>query len=319
MQILLVDDDRELVDLLAFALRRSGLRPLPSYDGPMALELFEENRPDLVVLDVNLGASNGLDVLKSLRVRSTVPVIMLTASDAEEDKVRGLNLGAYDYLTKPFSHRELIARIQAQLRGASLQLQTRPALQTRFEVGPLVLDVATHAVTKRGQPVSLTVTEFRLLHTLMLNAGTVVPTPTLLDQVWGYPDVGGTDVVRVTVHRLRRKLEDDAAQPALLHTIAGVGFLMTQETRMMDNDARISAKIIGVEIKALNLRSGEQAELAMFGCQIPIPTAQELQFEVTLHTSQGDLTFGRNDCGARRVFLPMVRGSLGEHASRLHP
>jgi len=318
MQILLVDDDRELVDLLAFALRRSGLRPLPSYDGPMALELFEENRPDLVVLDVNLGASNGLDVLKSLRVRSTVPV-MLTASDAEEDKVRGLNLGADDYLTKPFSHRELIARIQAQLRGASLQLQTRPALQTRFEVGPLVLDVATHAVTKRGQPVSLTVTEFRLLHTLMLNAGTVVPTPTLLDQVWGYPDLGRTDVVRVTVHRLRRKLEDDAAQPALLHTIAGVGFLMTQETRMMDNDARISAKIIGVEIKALNLRSGEQAELAMFGCQIPIPTAQEVQFEVTLHTSQGDLTFGRNDCGARRVFLPMVRGSLGEHASRLHP
>jgi len=175
MQILLVDDDRELVDLLAFALRRSGLRPLPGYDVPMALELFEENRSDLVVLDVNLGASNGLDVLKSLRVRSTVPVIMLTASDAEEDKVRGLNLGADDYLAKPFSHRELIARIQAQLRGASLQLQTRPALQTRFEVGPLVLDVATHAVTKRGQPVSLTVTEFRLLHTLILNAGTVVP------------------------------------------------------------------------------------------------------------------------------------------------
>src|ERR671926_150798 len=116
MRILLVDDDRELIDLLAFALRRAGLGPIAAHDAPTALRLFEERNPDLVVLDINLGASSGLDVLRELRKRSPVAVIMLTALDSEEDKVRGLELGADDYLTKPFSHRELIARIRAQLR-----------------------------------------------------------------------------------------------------------------------------------------------------------------------------------------------------------
>jgi two-component system response regulator VicR len=227
VQILLVDDDRELVDLLAFALRRAGLEPLPAYDASSALQVFIDKQPDLAVLDVNLGLGNGLDVLKALRQRSQVPVIMLTAFDTEEDKVRGLELGADDYLTKPFSHRELIARIRAQLRRAGMVPDLKPDPAVRLEVGPIVLDTRTHTVTKHGQPVSLTVTEFRLLHVLMLNAGTVVQTATLLKQVWNYTvDAGGTDVVRVTVHRLRRKLEDDPSQPTLLHTIAGVGVLM---------------------------------------------------------------------------------------------
>jgi DNA-binding response OmpR family regulator len=229
MQVLLVDDDRELVELLAFALRRAGLDPLPAHDAATAQRLFEEKRPDLVVLDVNLGAGNGLDVLRSLRTHSHVPVIMLTAFDAEEDKVRGLELGADDYMTKPFSHRELIARIRAQLRRAGIEPASRRAPQTRLEVGPIVLDLATHSVFKGDQPVSLTVTEFRLLHALMLHAGSVVPTAALLKQVWGYPDPGGTDVVRVTVYRLRRKLEDDPAQPTLLHTIPGVGVLLRRD------------------------------------------------------------------------------------------
>ena len=157
MRILLVDDDRELIDLLA-------------------LRLFEERQPDLVVLDINLGASNGLDVLKDLRRRTQLPVIMLTALDSEEDKVRGLEGGADDYLTKPFSHRELIARIRAQLRRGGQELTGRRAPATRLEVGSITLDLAEHSVTKSGQQVSLTVTEFRLLHCLMTNAGTVVPT-----------------------------------------------------------------------------------------------------------------------------------------------
>ena len=229
VRILLVDDDRELIDLLAFALRRAGFEPIGAYDASSALRLFDERQPDLVVLDINLGASNGLDVLRDLRRRTQLPVIMLTALDSEEDKVRGLEGGADDYLTKPFSHRELIARIRAQLRRSGQEWAARRAPETRLEVGSITLDLAEHSVTKAGQHVSLTVTEFRLLHCLMSNAGTVVPTSTLLKQVWGYQDAGGSDVVRVTVHRLRRKLESDPARPHLLHTIPGVGFLLKAE------------------------------------------------------------------------------------------
>jgi two-component system response regulator VicR len=224
--ILLVDDDRELIDLLAFALKRAGLEPIAAYDAQSAMRLFDEREPSLVVLDINLGTSSGLDVLRELRRRSQVPVIMLTALDSEEDKVRGLELGADDYLTKPFSHRELVARIKAQLRRSAHEWPARRAAQSKLEVGPIVLDTAEHSVTRSGQPVSLTVTEFRLLHCLMSNAGTVVSTGTLLKQVWGYHDAGASDVVRVTVHRLRRKLEEDPSRPRLLHTIPGVGVLM---------------------------------------------------------------------------------------------
>jgi DNA-binding response OmpR family regulator len=232
VRILLVDDDRELIDLLAFALRRAGLDPIAAHDATGALRLYDEREPDLVVLDINLvGGASGLDVLRELRRRGQLPVIMLTALDTEEDKVRGLEAGADDYLTKPFSHRELIARIRAQLRrsGQEWQPQKRPPA-TRLQVGSITLDTAEHSVTKAGQPVSLTVTEFRLLQCLMENAGAVVPTATLLKQVWGYADPGGSDVVRVTVHRLRRKLETDPGRPSLLHTIAGVGVLLKADT-----------------------------------------------------------------------------------------
>jgi DNA-binding response OmpR family regulator len=229
---MLVDDDRELIDLLAFALKRAGLDPIAAHDGASALRVFEERRPDLVVLDIGLGTSSpsGLDVLRDLRRRSSLPVILLTAFDSEEDKVRGLEAGADDYLTKPFSHRELIARIRAQLRRSGQEWPVRQAPETRLEVGSIILDLGEHSVTKDGQQVSLTVTEFRLLHCLMSNAGRVVPTGELLKQVWGYQDPGGSDVVRVTVHRLRRKLEQDPARPHLLHTIPGVGVLLKDTT-----------------------------------------------------------------------------------------
>jgi len=236
VRILLVDDDRELIDLLAFALKRAGFEPVAAYDGTSALRLFEERQPDLVVLDINLGASNGLDVLKDLRRRTQLPVIMLTALDSEEDKVRGLEGGADDYLTKPFSHRELIARIRAQLRRSGQELTARRAPATRLEVGSITLDLAEHSVTKSGQQVSLTVTEFRLLHCLMTNAGTVVSTSTLLKQVWGYQDPGGSDVVRVTVHRLRRKLESDPSRPHLLHTVPGVGVLLKPDSETASSE-----------------------------------------------------------------------------------
>jgi two-component system, OmpR family, response regulator VicR len=229
MQILLVDDDRELIDLLAFALKRAGLEPVAAHDAQTAVRLFQEKQPDLAVLDINLGGASGLEVLKSLRRQSQLPIIMLTALDSEEDKVRGLEMGADDYLTKPFSHRELIARIRAQARRIGQDWQPKKTPETRLAVGPIVLDLAEHSVAKDRKPINLTVTEFRLLHCLMTHAGSVVPTGTLLKQVWGYQDPGGTDVVRVTVHRLRRKLEDDPSRPAFLHTIPGVGVLLKPE------------------------------------------------------------------------------------------
>jgi two-component system response regulator VicR len=228
MKILLVDDDRDHVDLIAFSLRRVGLTPVPAYDRPTALGLFETQEPDLVVLDINLGVWDGLDLLKEVRRRSQVPVLMLTARDTEDDKVRGLELGADDYLTKPFGHRELVARIRVQLRrrGQVEGWSAPKAAESQLQVGPLRLNPAEHSAVKEGRTLLLTVTEFRLLHYLMLNAGSVVRTPALLKQVWGHADPGGADVVRVTVHRLRRKLEEDPSNPRLLHTVPGVGVML---------------------------------------------------------------------------------------------
>jgi len=227
MNVLLVDDDRELLELLRFALRRAGLDTIVAHDSPTALHLFDAEHPDVVVLDVNLGAWNGFELLQELRRGGDVPVIMLTAHGAEEDKIRGLELGADDYMTKPFSHRELVARIRAQLRRRGRDMPEQTTGPRVYDVGPLHLNVAEHVVKKDGQPVSLTVTEFRLLHALMLQAGTVVPTRTLLKRVWRHDDPGDSDVVRVTVHRLRRKLEDDPAHPRYLQTVPGVGVMLT--------------------------------------------------------------------------------------------
>jgi DNA-binding response OmpR family regulator len=228
-KVLLVDDDRDLVDLLTFVLRRAGFAALAAYDGSTARRLLDAERPDLVVLDVGIGAESGFDLLRELRRRSDVPVILLTARGAEDDKVLGLGLGADDYVTKPFSHRELVARIRASLRRAEPRERAgddgRPSAPgSVLRVGPIALDPATHTVTRDGRPIDLTVTEFRLLHVLMARAGIVVPTRTILKQVWGYEDAAGTDVVRVTVYRLRRKLEAGASRH-LLRTVPGVGVM----------------------------------------------------------------------------------------------
>lgn len=225
MRVLLLDDDRELVDLLAFALRRAGLTPLPAYTAAQALGLLEDERPDLVVLDVNLGTASGLDVLRDVRRRSQVPVIMLSGLDGEEDKVRGLEMGADDYVSKPFSHRELISRIRAQVRRTGQIGAVEPRASEPVHIPPLELNPAEFSALKDDVPLRLTLTEFRLLHYLMMNAGSVVPTPTLLRHVWGYSDATAADVVRVAVHRLRRKVEDDPRHPTLLHTVPGVGVM----------------------------------------------------------------------------------------------
>jgi two-component system response regulator RegX3 len=163
---------------------------------------------------------------------------MLTARDAEDDKVKGLELGADDYVTKPFGHRELVARVRGLIRRSGHDLPGDAAAPRVMSVGPLTMDVAMHVATRDGEKLELTVTEFRLLHALMREAGTVIPTRRLLKQVWGYDDPGSSDVVRVTLHRLRRKLGDDPAAPRLIHTIAGVGVMLRpgDEVRTMSTD-----------------------------------------------------------------------------------
>ena len=225
-KLLLVDDDRDLVELLSFALGREGYEVLQAYDSPTALRLIEEERPDAAVLDIAVGPWNGLDLLKTIRGRSNIVVIMLTGRADEADKVRGLEYGADDYITKPFTYRELIARLRAQLRGAGRRApEAATPVASSLRVGPIYLDSAKHVATKRGLPLHLTATEFRLLHYLMANAGTVVKTRTIMKQIWGFDDPSGRDTVRVTMHRLRRKLEDDPTNPQLLQTVPGVGIL----------------------------------------------------------------------------------------------
>jgi DNA-binding response OmpR family regulator len=202
-QVLLVDDDPEVVALLEFVLRRYGQEPISAHDARTALQLFRQRQPDLVLLDIILGTSNGLQVLKEIRqLDAAVPVIMLTAMDDTQDKVRGLQMGADDFITKPFNNQELMARIEVQFRRADRKESPQPPLPLLLKAGPLVLDDRKHSVTKNGKPIDLTLKEFDLLRCLMRRAGSVVPYRTLLQEVWNDPSPGERDeavVVRVTV------------------------------------------------------------------------------------------------------------------------
>jgi DNA-binding response OmpR family regulator len=220
MKLLLIDDDAELVAVLTLALERAGFAVWSAQDAPAALALLDAERPDLVVLDTSLRAPESGDLIRQLRRRSEAAVIMLTGRGDEDARVTGLEQGADDYVTKPFSTRELVARIQA-----ILQHHETPAPAV-VAVGPLTLDLATRTATNGGEPLALTPIEFRLLHSLMTHAGRVVTFATLIREVWGYDDPSVTDMVRTTVYRLRRKLKDDPAAPHLLRSVPGVGFLL---------------------------------------------------------------------------------------------
>jgi DNA-binding response OmpR family regulator len=228
MNVLVVEDDHDLLAMLDFALKRAGFGVLQTSDGPTALRHVREQHPDLVVLDVNLGRWNGFDLLKEIRQDSQVPVIMLTARGAEDDKIKGLELGADDYMTKPFSYRELIARIQMHVErhGARGRAGGVAAAGGPLRVGPLELNPTEHTITKDGRALDLTPTEFKVLQCLAERVGTVVPTRALLKEVWGYDDPSGGDLVRVTLYRLRRKIEDDPSAPQLIHTTPGVGVMI---------------------------------------------------------------------------------------------
>ncbi len=231
MKILVVDDDRDLVELLTFSLQRVGFKVLPAYGSDVALRILEEEKPVLAVIDINLGIWNGFDLLKEVRRRSSIPVIILTARGAENDKLLGFELGADDYVTKPFSYQELTARIQANLKRQGQEWSAPDSPKVYLSMGPVTVNTIEHTVTKAGQPILLTGTEFRLLHYILVNAGSVLPAAGILKHVWGFTDSSKIDVLRVYVHRLRRKLEDDPKKPRFLQTVNGVGFVIRPDSR----------------------------------------------------------------------------------------
>jgi len=220
-KILIVDDDPNIVELVKLYLEREGYRVLVAYDGLEALSLARQWQPDLIVLDLLLPEVDGLDVCRILQAESEMPIIMLTAKTAEEDRVIGLRLGADDYITKPFSPRELVARVQAVLRRVGKESPNGPP-EMRF--ADLVIDRRSHEVRMRDEAVSLTPTEFRLLEVLAGEPGRAFTRLELLDRVFGY-DFGGFErTVDVHVKNLRKKIEPDPGQPTYVQTVYGVGY-----------------------------------------------------------------------------------------------
>jgi two-component system, OmpR family, response regulator RegX3 len=221
-RVLVVEDEESFSDALSYMLRREGYDTVVAATGPDALAEFDRAGADLVLLDLMLPGLSGTEVCRALRTRSSVPIIMLTAKDAEIDKVVGLELGADDYVTKPYSARELVARMRAVLRRGTEQAE--PSADSTLAAGPVRLDVDRHVVAVDGQPVSLPLKEFDLLELLLRNAGRVLTRGQLIDRVWGADYVGDTKTLDVHVKRLRAKLEPDPANPRYLLTVRGLGY-----------------------------------------------------------------------------------------------
>ena len=220
-RVLVVEDEESFSDVLAFMLRREGYEVAIAETGPEALTLFDRSGADLVLLDMMLPGLSGTEVCRELRQRSNVPIIMVTARDTEVDKVVGLELGADDYVTKPYSSRELLARVRAVLRRRGELEEPGSAV---LEGGPVRMDIERHAVTVAGETVSLPLKEFDLLELLMRNSGRVLTRAQLIDRVWGSDYVGDTKTLDVHVKRLRSKIEATPAQPKHLLTVRGLGY-----------------------------------------------------------------------------------------------
>lgn len=221
MKILIADDDLELRELLNFALRQAGYLVIQAADGAEAFQRFGQEHPDLVILDVNMPGLNGFEVCRRIRAEATTPIMLLTVRSSEEDQVQGLDLGADDYLTKPFSPRTLQARVRALLRRGESERATPEV------VGDLQLDIERHTVTVcGGSPTQLTKLEFRLLQYLLANAGHTVTTERLTQHVWGYRSLGDRQLLKQLMHRLRQKIEQNPAEPHYLVTVAGIGYLL---------------------------------------------------------------------------------------------
>ncbi len=221
MKILIVDDDTELRELTGFALRQAGYFVVQAADGVEGWRLWEQEQPDLAILDINMPRMNGLELCRRIRGEAATPIMLLTVRSTEADEVEGLDTGADDYLTKPVSPRTLLARVRALLRRAEVE---RPAAQT---VGDLLLDTEQQAVSVRGgAPIRLTNLEFRLLQYLLANIDHTITIERLTTHVWGYRGLGDRQSLKQLVHRLRQKIERDPAEPHYLITMAGIGYML---------------------------------------------------------------------------------------------
>ncbi|MDQ0157862.1 response regulator YycF [Robertmurraya andreesenii] len=226
-KILVVDDEKPIADILQFNLRKEGYEVHCAYDGNRALEMVEEIKPDLILLDIMLPQRDGMEVCREVRKKYEMPIIMLTAKDSEIDKVLGLELGADDYVTKPFSSRELIARVKANLRRHQhVAAQTEEEETNEIVVGSLVIHPDAYIVSKRGEKIELTHREFELLHYLAKHIGQVMTREHLLQTVWGYDYYGDVRTVDVTIRRLREKIEDNPSHPTWIVTRRGVGYYL---------------------------------------------------------------------------------------------
>lgn len=222
-KILVVDDERPIAEILKFNLAKEGYEVSVAFDGQEAIAKAREQEPDLIVLDIMLPAMDGFEVCREIRKASRVPILMLTAKDGEIDKVLGLELGADDYVTKPFSPREILARVKAILRRSQPSAHDEGEDQV-IKCHDLMLNTATYDVTKAGEPVALSFREFELLKFLALRAGQVFTREVLLSEVWGYEYFGDTRTVDVTIRRLREKIEDNPSEPRYIQTKRGVGY-----------------------------------------------------------------------------------------------
>lgn len=219
MKALIVDDDRVLADVLAFTMRKEGYDIIMAHDGKTALQRWKKDNPDLIILDVNMPKLDGFSVCRCIRKESDVPIILLTVRGEEDDIVEGLEIGADDYIVKPFSPRQLVARTQAVVRRAGQTVD--PQIHT---LGKITYDHKGREIHVEGRErISLTPLENRLFHYLIINAGQVMTTDAIIDQVWG-PMGGDRDMLRQLIHRLRSKVEEDSSQPEYIQTISGLGY-----------------------------------------------------------------------------------------------
>ena len=226
--ILVVDDEKPIADILQFNLIKEGYTVICAYDGEEALEKVEEQQPDLMLLDIMLPKRDGMEVCREIRKKYDFPIIMLTAKGSEIDKVLGLEMGADDYVTKPFSTRELIARVKANMRRLNVVAQVEEPVEAsnNITVGSLTIQPDAYLVLKRGEAIELTHREFELLHYLAKHIGQVMTREHLLQTVWGYDYFGDVRTVDVTIRRLREKIEDNPSHPTWIVTRRGVGYYL---------------------------------------------------------------------------------------------
>jgi two-component system response regulator VicR len=224
--ILVVDDEQPIADILQFNLEKEGFTVTCAYDGNDAIKKAETMKPDLILLDIMLPQKDGMEVCRELRKKYDMPIIMLTAKDSEIDKVLGLELGADDYVTKPFSTRELIARVKANLRRHQADLEKDKEISSELVIGALMIQPEAYIVSKRGKSIELTHREFELLYYLAKYMGQVMTREHLLQTVWGYDYFGDVRTVDVTIRRLREKIEDRPSHPSWIVTRRGVGYYL---------------------------------------------------------------------------------------------